>query len=320
MANGVTPDAVIAWFTEYQNNHIEKDGVMPKWFHGNISRNCCTFYRHAEEMLMTKPPGYFLIRVSESRVGYTLSYRAKDLCRHFMIDMLPGNQCEIVGDNLQHCSLHDLVAFHCKSPIQPYTELLTVACDQAIQNTSEEMPPALPASHPSVTNQNLSTSLDGSVTPTRLYPVLEQELSALNFHSVESLPNSGSHPRQKCILTLPEIPIRWQSEPTKTTFKGAQSTSLPKACSQKKSEDTVPQKQAESKHIRINLIQCKKLFKKKKSHSEGQMYMEINEANVTTEPEVLQTVANEEDHQEEHCVSETIPLEYLNPPPFAPGY
>ncbi|KAF5909796.1 hematopoietic SH2 domain-containing protein, partial [Clarias magur] len=178
MAEGVTPDAVIAWFTEYQNNHIVKDGVMPKWFHGNISR------KQAEEMLMTKPPGYFLIRVSQSRVGYTLSYRTKDLCRHFMIDMLPGNQCEIVGENLHHCSLHDLVAFHCKSPIQPYTELLTVACDQAVQNTSEEMPPALPASHPSVTNRNLSTSSDGSVTPTRLYPVLEQELSALNLDSV----------------------------------------------------------------------------------------------------------------------------------------
>lgn len=31
--------------------------------------------RTAEELLMSKLPGYFLIRVSESRIGYTLSYR-----------------------------------------------------------------------------------------------------------------------------------------------------------------------------------------------------------------------------------------------------
>lgn len=36
---------------------------------------CKYFGRTAEELLMTKPQGYFLIRVSESRAGYTLSYR-----------------------------------------------------------------------------------------------------------------------------------------------------------------------------------------------------------------------------------------------------
>uniref|UniRef100_A0A3B3V161 Uncharacterized protein n=1 Tax=Poecilia latipinna TaxID=48699 RepID=A0A3B3V161_9TELE len=37
-----------------------------------VSADLC---RTAEERLTVKPPGYFLIRVSESRVGYTLSYR-----------------------------------------------------------------------------------------------------------------------------------------------------------------------------------------------------------------------------------------------------
>lgn len=36
---------------------------------------CGPLCRTAEELLMAKPPGYFLIRVSESRIGYTLSYR-----------------------------------------------------------------------------------------------------------------------------------------------------------------------------------------------------------------------------------------------------
>lgn len=40
MAEAVTPNTVhlTSWFTEYQKNHIVKDGVTPKWFHGTISR------------------------------------------------------------------------------------------------------------------------------------------------------------------------------------------------------------------------------------------------------------------------------------------
>lgn len=47
--------------------------------------------------------------------------------------------------------------------------------------------------------------------------------------------------------------------------------------------------------------------------------MEINDAKVTTEPATLQAAANR-DNQEVDGVSGTLPLEYLNPPPFAPGY
>uniref|UniRef100_A0A3Q2QB31 SH2 domain-containing protein n=1 Tax=Fundulus heteroclitus TaxID=8078 RepID=A0A3Q2QB31_FUNHE len=48
---------------------VLRNGSVPEWFHGIITR------KTAEELLMVKPPGYFLVRVSESRVGYTLSYR-----------------------------------------------------------------------------------------------------------------------------------------------------------------------------------------------------------------------------------------------------
>ncbi|XP_053491570.1 hematopoietic SH2 domain-containing protein homolog [Ictalurus furcatus] len=315
MAEAVTPNTVhlTSWFTEYQKNHIVKDGVTPKWFHGTISR------KQTEEMLMTKPPGYFLIRVSESRIGYTLSYRAEDLCRHFMIDILPGNQCEIVGENVRHCSLYDLVDFHCKTPIRPYNELLTVTCDQVGKNISEDMPPALPA-RPPIPNQNLSISSDTSVSPPRLYPSLEHELRSLSLDSVGSPLNPAPQSRPKFILTLPEITTKWCSAHAKTTTGGEQTTGLPTASNQRTSKDKVPQKSlAELKFTRININQYKKIFKKKKNHSEEHTYMEINESEVTTEPAALQIDANR-DHQEVHGVSGTIPLEYLNPPPFAPGY
>ncbi|XP_027004250.1 hematopoietic SH2 domain-containing protein homolog isoform X1 [Tachysurus fulvidraco] len=316
MAEAIPPNPVIPWFTEYQKNHIVKDGVIPKWFHGTISR------KQAEEMLMTKPPGYFLIRVSESRIGYTLSYRAGELCRHFMIDMLPGNQCEIVGENMRHCSLHDLVAFHSRTPICPYTELLTLACDQAGQNIPEATLPSLPArrrvSHPPVPHQNLSNLSDISGSRS-LYPSLERELSALNLDCVGFPLNPSLTPKTKFILTPQDITTRWHSAHNKTTTGGEQTTGLQTACNQGKSQDKVLQKnQAESKHTRIRLIQCK-IFKKKKNHSEEHTYMDIDEIKATTDPAALQIDTNT-NQEEMDKVSGTLPVEYLNPPPFAPGY
>ncbi|MCJ8737640.1 hypothetical protein PDJAM_G00026420 [Pangasius djambal] len=184
------------------------------------------------------------------------------------------------------------------------------------------MPPALPArrrvSHPPIPNQ--STSSDISISPPKLYPSLEQELSALTLESVSYPLKPASQPRPKFIPTPSEMTTRWQSAQTETTTGGEQSTGLPTACNHKISEDKVPQKsKAQSKHNRINLIQCRKIFKKKKNHLEEHTYMEINEAKVTTEPAALQIAANT-DHQEVDGVSGTLPLEYLNPPPFAPGY
>lgn len=49
------------------------------------------------------------------------------------------------------------------------------------------------------------------------------------------------------------------------------------------------------------------------------MYMEINDAKVTNEYAEMVAPAKI-DHQEVKSVSGALPIEYLNPPPFAPGY
>ncbi|XP_061832436.1 hematopoietic SH2 domain-containing protein homolog [Nerophis lumbriciformis] len=99
------------------------NGVVPEWFHGGITR------KSAEELLTSKLPGCFLVRVSESRVGYTLSYRAQKRCRHFMIEA-KGDSFAIVGEHRSHPGLQQLVDFHRKVPIAPYTEVLMTSCGQ----------------------------------------------------------------------------------------------------------------------------------------------------------------------------------------------
>ncbi|KAK1157037.1 hypothetical protein AOXY_G24597 [Acipenser oxyrinchus oxyrinchus] len=117
-------DAAIKWFTEFQVDCVMRDGVIPEWFHGIITR------KDAEDLLQNKAAGCFLIRVSESRIGYTLSYRTVDCCRHFMIDVLRNGQYTIVGEGTYYRSLDQLVDFHQRIPILPYNEILTVPCGQ----------------------------------------------------------------------------------------------------------------------------------------------------------------------------------------------
>ncbi|NWZ70022.1 SH22A protein, partial [Acrocephalus arundinaceus] len=57
------------WFEQTQAQRLGPEGKLPVWFHGFISR------REAEELLQDEPLGCFLVRFSESTVGFVLSYR-----------------------------------------------------------------------------------------------------------------------------------------------------------------------------------------------------------------------------------------------------
>ncbi|KAJ1085381.1 hypothetical protein NDU88_005514 [Pleurodeles waltl] len=122
------------WFLETQALWFIEHGV-PVWFHGLITRE------DAENFLKNKTPGSFLVRVSESRIGYSLSYSAVDRCRHFKIDVLGDGRFVVVGVPDIHETLEDLVKFHQGNPIKPYNELLTQPCGQKCtsQNDYEDL-------------------------------------------------------------------------------------------------------------------------------------------------------------------------------------
>uniref|UniRef100_A0A4W3IC10 Myosin-IIIb-like n=1 Tax=Callorhinchus milii TaxID=7868 RepID=A0A4W3IC10_CALMI len=116
--------ATIRWFNETQARKVVQNGTFPSWFHGMITR------REAEDLLANQLFGCFLIRVSGSREGYTLTFSGADRCRHYMIEMQPNGKYVILGEDRAHPSLPDLVEYHKTVGIQPFMEVLTVPCGQ----------------------------------------------------------------------------------------------------------------------------------------------------------------------------------------------
>uniref|UniRef100_A0A3Q1HKN2 SH2 domain-containing protein n=1 Tax=Anabas testudineus TaxID=64144 RepID=A0A3Q1HKN2_ANATE len=337
------------WFTQSQLQCVIRNGIVPEWFHGIISRKA------AEELLMCKPPGYFLIRVSESRIGYTLSYRAEDRCRHFMIDALEDGQYIIVGENRRHQCLQDLVDFHRRNPIIPFSEVLTVACGQSsndktdyaellfpkrhqnpntnlLQNIClhpnqshpvphEDMPPALPHRP---TNLN-STVLPPKIQPHRLYPSLENEFQQMTTPVPTSvMPTS---PLESLLESF--APLK-QNEACVKTLSAPKCPSSPTANENSPGANIHP---AKSQEVKPSVIQnLKKKFQKNRSTSQENMYTEINVettnsgGNTETEYHVSSRDPMFDDAPLSYSGSDVtlpegvLPQEYLPPPPFAPGY
>ncbi|XP_078115152.1 hematopoietic SH2 domain-containing protein homolog [Sander vitreus] len=345
-------DAFI-WFTESQLQRVIRNGIVPEWFHGIISR------KTAEELLMAKPPGYFLIRVSESRIGYTLSYRAEDRCRHFMIDALEDGHYVIVGENRRHRLLQDLVDFHHRTPILPFTEVLTVACGQTSkdktdyaellftqrhlnpntsllpnnslhpstshQTSQENIPPALPYRPNNLRNSPVPSS-------NKLYPSLEEE-----FHRVTSPLPATPVTRKRYTADNPpsnqppEVPNRSSVPPLKQnqacirTVSAPESPPTPTATGHPSSTNIQSVKNQEAKPSVIsNLKNLKKKFQKKRSISQENMYAEINvaenEYHEITGQQTFNTPPFLHTCTELTLTDGGAPDEYLPPPPFAPGY
>ncbi|CAH2326780.1 Hypothetical predicted protein [Pelobates cultripes] len=115
-------EETLHWFQNTQRRKLIINGEYPDWFHGFLTR------KRAEEILQDKPLGCFLIRFCESRVGYVLSYRGSERCRHFMLDQLKDEKYVIEGEDSTHSRLEDLLNHYRLHPVKPYKELLTAAC------------------------------------------------------------------------------------------------------------------------------------------------------------------------------------------------
>ncbi|KAK7115853.1 myosin-IIIb-like isoform X2 [Littorina saxatilis] len=121
-----TKKAAAEWFKQTQTEHVMNptNTRFAEWFHGIISR------KESERLLKDKIIGSFLIRVSESRFGYTLSFKDKNRVRHYMIDQLKNGKFIIIGEPKVHRTLHTLIAYHRKVKISNWEGLLTVPCGQ----------------------------------------------------------------------------------------------------------------------------------------------------------------------------------------------
>nr|XP_055058376.1 hematopoietic SH2 domain-containing protein [Misgurnus anguillicaudatus] len=110
---------IIRWFVDTQAALLLYDGSFPPWFKGFISR------QEAEDHLRDMIIGGFLIRLSEKGIGYILSYKGQDRCRHFVINPTKTGQVIVSGDSTTHNSLAELIDHFTTTPIQPFGEYLT---------------------------------------------------------------------------------------------------------------------------------------------------------------------------------------------------
>ncbi|XP_068615414.1 SH2 domain-containing protein 7-like [Brachionichthys hirsutus] len=130
------------WFIDTQVPLIAPNGLFPTWFLGFTSR------KGAEEILRQKEPGCFLIRLSDKAIGYILSYKGSDRCRHFVINQSESGHFVISGDTEEYSTISDLIENYKTSPIQPFGEFLTASCLEGlnvelydtIQGSNKESP------------------------------------------------------------------------------------------------------------------------------------------------------------------------------------
>uniref|UniRef100_A0A8K9UE81 Si:ch73-109i22.2 n=1 Tax=Oncorhynchus mykiss TaxID=8022 RepID=A0A8K9UE81_ONCMY len=121
------------WFERTQLPRLRQPGhPLPRWLHGFATR------REAEELLKDKQQGCFLIRLSESKIGFVLSYRGKDRCRHFIIEEEEGGRgaCYLIaGEESHHRSLQELVSHYTQNPVGPFNEILNTPSSKQLTNT-----------------------------------------------------------------------------------------------------------------------------------------------------------------------------------------
>uniref|UniRef100_G1NMZ0 SH2 domain containing 2A n=1 Tax=Meleagris gallopavo TaxID=9103 RepID=G1NMZ0_MELGA len=149
------------WFEQTQVHRLGATGNLPAWFHGFISR------KDTEQMLQDEPLGCFLVRFSESTVGFVLSYRGRERCRHFVLDQLPNGHYVILGEHSAHPELAELLQHYTHVPIPPYGELLTVpwgqdkACGVMRTPNGSSTSCKAPANHPAYSTMAKRVPGDG---------------------------------------------------------------------------------------------------------------------------------------------------------------
>ncbi|XP_078111437.1 uncharacterized protein sh2d7 [Sander vitreus] len=154
-SEGGLKELVLKWFTETQAALIlNPNGNFPDWFQGFAAR------KDTEDLLRDKALGCFLIRLSDKAIGYILSYKGLDRCRHFVITQNPDGQFVISGDCQTYGSLTELIEHYKVSPIQPFGEYLTSSCYEVNTGELYDVVNYNPKQKPGVSVQALRTLWD----------------------------------------------------------------------------------------------------------------------------------------------------------------
>ncbi|XP_076880020.1 uncharacterized protein sh2d7 isoform X2 [Brachyhypopomus gauderio] len=214
----VTRELVLTWFAETQASLILQDGRFPSWFHGFISR------QEAEDQIRDKTLGSFLIRLSEKSIGYILSYKGKDRCRHFVINPTKDNMLVVCGDCVTHTTLPALIEHFTHTAIQPFDERLTsdreAGADQlydvihgkshvkpeisvqalrSLWDQRAALPPRGPPLPPKGSNRGLMSFINRSKVTQEVPPVLKknvpQRTSSLSATLISRSPCHSTEPK-----------------------------------------------------------------------------------------------------------------------------
>ncbi|KAL4641959.1 SH2 domain-containing protein 7 [Arapaima gigas] len=205
-SDGTARNMALRWFTETQASVIVRSGNLPAWFVGFISR------KDAEDQLRDKPLGCFLIRLSDKAVGYILSYKGRDRCRHFVINQNMDGQLIVSGDTETHNNLIDLIEYYRISPIEPFGEYLTSSYCEASQNELYDVVQFYPKEKPGVSVRAMKSIWDqrsdqGARQPPALPPKSARKLTVST--SLDKVPL----PQVNWLLkAAPQVPRRGFSD------------------------------------------------------------------------------------------------------------
>lgn len=106
---------------KHQRTEVKKR--EPCWLYGKLTRG------QSEKFLRQQELGTYLVRRSDSRDGYSLSFKAENRSRHYMIDALPNGKFIIIGEPRVHKTLKDLVEYHSNHKLSNWNGYLTHPLD-----------------------------------------------------------------------------------------------------------------------------------------------------------------------------------------------
>lgn len=132
---GVGRRQSVKWVEEQKDKgECNGDGVggFAEWFAGVMSRG------DSENILKNEPVGTFLIRVSETRFGYSLSATGSSRIKHFMVDQVKDtSKYIVVGNARKFDSLDELIEHHKKHPLTDDGFKLSTPIKQSTVNLEE---------------------------------------------------------------------------------------------------------------------------------------------------------------------------------------